>query len=308
MLYRLRRFAETRSQLWIRRIHRTAPLERAEHGPIFVSQLAAVYLDMYLLAVKSVGIWIKPSRCIVLSDGSLKPSHLRILRHHIPGIDVRDVDSVDVGHCPQGGCWERLVTCITESASAFVMQIDSDTVTYARPDAVLQCIRENRSFTMSGCLTDANDSSTRLMSRSEAADARRAEAAQSEHPHVQIAAETVLPRLPDAMGNHYIRGSAGYAGFGRGAITIGALEAFSTAMAGQIGPRWTEWGTEQVASNFVIANSSGGTVLPWPDYAGQKPGLPETHVMVHFTGEHRFGFGTYRRVGTRAMVLMSPSP
>jgi len=308
MLYRLRRFLETKSQLWLREIHNTPPLEGSGRGPVFVSQLAAVYVEMFLLAAKSMGVWIKPSRCIVLSDGTLRRSHERLLEQHLPNLEVRHLKDIDVGTCPRGGTWERLVTCVEESAGAFVLQIDSDTVTYDCPDAIMACLASNRSYTMSGCVTDSDRSRIRVMSLAEAAEVRQAELTMNNHPHVQIVAETSLPRIPTTLGSRYIRGSSGYAGFAAGQANLSELEEFSSAMSTLLGTRWREWGTEQVASNFIIANSPGGMVLPWPDYASQKPQLAEDQVAIHFTGEHRFAYGTYRRVGCRAMNLMKGPP
>ena len=38
-------------------------------------------------------------------------------------------------------------------------------------------------------------------------------------------------------------------------------------MTAELGSRWTEWGTEQVTSNYVVANSPEAMVLPYPKYA-----------------------------------------
>lgn len=309
MLYRLRRFLNTKKHGWLRDIRRTPPLTRDARGPIFVSQLASVYVDMYLLAVKSAALWVAPSRVVVLSDGSLTPSDLKLLRHHVPGLEVLRLEDVDVGPCPRGGTWERLTTCIALSRENFVLQIDSDTVTLREPRQVLDCIAENRSYTMSGCMSaEPGDPSTRIMSWQEAADARAAEAQQTDSPHIQILSETNLVGLPQALGACYIRGCSGFAGFARGAISEQQMYDFSSAMEQRLGARWHEWGTEQVSSNFLIANAPGGCVLEWPAYAGQMAGVTLASTMIHFTGEHRFNFGTYEMAASSIVTQLRRQP
>lgn len=305
MLYRLRRFFDTKKHRWLRDIRRTEPLPLDAQGPIFVSQLASVYVDMYLLAVKSVAQWIRPSRVVVLSDGSLTPADVRLLRSHVPNLEIRSLDDVELGPCPRGGTWERLATCLALSRENFVLQIDSDTVTLCEPRQLLECIAENRSYTMSGCMTTApNDPSTRLMTRQEAAEARAEEFRATDAPHVQVLSEVTLPSLPPALGAHYIRGCSGYAGFARGAISAEQMFEFSRAMEERLGQRWHEWGTEQVTSNFLIANSSEGCVLDWPAYAGQMRGITLESTMIHFTGAHRFDFGTYETAAARIVTQL----
>ena len=65
-------------------------------------------------------------------------------------------------------------------------------------------------------------------------------------------------------------------------------------MSAHLGQRWEEWGTEQIASNYVVANSSDATVLPSPKYTFHAPNRDLSQsTFVHFVGEWRFRGGTY---------------
>ena len=118
-----------------------------------------------------------------------------------------------------------------------------------------------------------------------------------ESNHVQILAERALEALPNAENCRYVRGCAGFTGFHRGAITIDDLNKFSSFMEKQIGrEKWHEWGSEQVASNYMIDNTENPMVLPIEFYPYWKLGLDlENARLVHFLGTHRFDGQAYAR-------------
>jgi hypothetical protein len=56
-----------------------------------------------------------------------------------------------------------------------------------------------------------------------------------------------------------------------------------------MGPRWTEWGSEQCASNFAVANSPNAVILHRPKYGNFGLKQPnETASFLHFFGTHRY--------------------
>ena len=60
--------------------------------------------------------------------------------------------------------------------------------------------------------------------------------------------------------------------------------------------RWNQWGSEQIASNYILANTPGATVLPFPRYACFEPHLwPGDHAFLLFIGVYRYNDGVYRR-------------
>lgn len=306
MFYRLRRWHAVHSQAWLREIRQTPPLRTESAGPVFVSQLGSVFTDMYLIAVKSVARWCPPSRVVILDDGTLGARDVALLRRHIPGVDIRAVRDVNVGRCPRGGTWERLVTCSDESRDRFVLQIDSDTVTPQQPEQVLDCVRSNVSYTMSGYVESVDpELAVRRLSLSDAAHVRSNEVAIGSEPHIQIAAEIAMERVTELAGSYYYRGCSGFAGFAAGAVTRPDIERYSLAMHAVLGERWSEWGTEQVTSNYVIANAPGSQVLEWPTYVGMMRGINEPPTrMIHFTGHERFSFGVYQRAAASAIQTL----
>ena len=303
MFYRLRRWLDTNRHGWARAVLSTPPLRLDPNGPVIVSQIGGVFTNLYLIAVKSLGSYIAPSRVIVVDDGSLSPRDRETITRHIPRAEFRLVSEIDVGRCPRGGCWERLATCIEASAERYVIQVDSDTVTTGRPDALLAAVRDNVSVTLTGHGAGADaDRATRRLTLAEAADERRAEFRDAATSHIQIVSETTMRDVASLAGSAYFRGCAGFAGYGRGAISWDDVERYSLAMESAIGPRWHEWGTEQVTSNFVIANAPGGTVLPWPAYINMSRGLDEAAArVIHFSGDLRFADGVYERAAKGAM-------
>jgi hypothetical protein len=111
------------------------------------------------------------------------------------------------------------------------------------------------------------------------------------------------------MGRRYVRGSAGFAGFARGGASRQDAEAFSAAMEASIGSRWNEWGTEQVASNYLVSNSPNGMALSWPKYACHFPDVEaKAATMMHFVGSWRWDHGTYSRWAKQVIgELMRPT-
>lgn len=261
-----------------------------------LSQTHDADLIMFLIAAKSFTRFIKPKGFVVVDDG-LSAKSRRILEDHLEGIQFIPSHEVDVGDCPRGGCWERLVTISRLCINHYIVQLDSDTVTTNTPTEVLECINMNRSFTLGtprhaplGRVCLPVQETSRF-------------ASDIESDHVQILAERVLEALPNAENCRYVRGCAGFTGFHRGAITIHDLEQFSSFMEKQIGrEKWHEWGSEQVTSNYMIANTENPMVLPIEFYPYWKPGLDlENAQLVHFLGIHRFKGQEYVRQAQAAI-------
>jgi hypothetical protein len=95
-----------------------------------------------------------------------------------------------------------------------------------------------------------------------------------------------------------------------------ALRRFSDGMWRLLGDRWTEWGSEQVGSNFVIANAGVPEELTPPKYVNFLPDLDHSRAaLIHFLGAHRYGGGVYARRATAAVESLraqfssaSPAP
>ena len=106
----------------------------------------------------------------------------------------------------------------------------------------------------------------------------------------------------------YVRGSAAFAGFAAGSFSVSELEDFSQKMTDIMGEDWTRWGTEQLTSNFLVANSPSSKMLPFPKYTGYYPlhniSYDNSHFM-HFAGHNRWKNGLYIRHAKRIVRTMS---
>ncbi|WP_376087631.1 hypothetical protein ACE7GA_14620 [Roseomonas sp. CCTCC AB2023176] len=297
MLYRLRRtLHRVVFDAAVRGVLSTPPV-RLRAAPLrVVTMLSSQDLRMYLVAIKSFYRFLPGGGVTVMDDGSLTPADHAALRHHVPGIEIMPLLSVNTGICPRGNCWERLLHILDLSRDGYVIQMDSDVLTVAPVPEVVAAIESNTAFTL------GSEAGTAVVSLDEAG----ARAATMHEGLTQVRAERLLPGLPADMGRRYIRGSAGFAGFARGGSSRAAAEAFSGAMAERMGQRWTEWGTEQVASNYLVANSRGGLVLPWPAYCCFYPGVDhDSAALLHFIGTWRYRSGVFVRGARRVVRALS---
>jgi hypothetical protein len=100
----------------------------------------------------------------------------------------------------------------------------------------------------------------------------------------------------------YIRGCAAFAGFPKQQVTLDSLHEFSRQVIHEIGyEKWSSWGSEQVASNVMVAQSLHPIVLPWPRYQNYK--FPEPYkggelsaALIHFIGSNRFSDRLYEKL------------
>ena len=283
-----RRLARKLNGLALRRVLTTPPLVMQRDGPVMLSMLCHRDVNMYLTSFKSFYRHLPGGRAVIVDDGSLTAEDRAVLTHHIPDLTFIDIAAVERGPCPAGGTWERLLAVIDASATDYVIQLDADCVTVGPIPEVIEACRANRAFTLAG-------EDTTVLTTAKTASQR------GPHRHVQAAAEIALGGLPDAETAHYVRGCSGFTGFPRGGVKRETLYAFSDYMAGKLGPRWTEWGTEQFSSNFVLANCPGMQVLPWNRYCSYQGAPVEGVAFYHFIGTWRYDGGLYTRVAKRAI-------
>lgn len=285
MFYRVRQRAKkTWFNIRCKDIFRTPRLESPPSGVVIVSMISHYDLAMYLVAIKSLIKALGGVETLVVDDGTLTEADANVVASHVSPLRMVDVGDVHCGKCPKGGCWERLRVISENIGQNYVIQMDSDTVTLGAIPEVLSCIKENRSFTL-GTGMGKNIVPAREISR---------EMRAFKSDYVQVLAEQNLEQLENAKELRYVRGCAGFAGFARGSFEWSRVEGLSQSMEQLIGGKWSEWGSEQVASNFIIANSEGARVLPYPKYANFSPGVPhEESSFLHFIGPTRFRNGVY---------------
>lgn len=290
----LRRRVDRRWFNWrCRHVFDTPPLRcDPQSKVVVVSQLYSPDVTMYLLAAKSFARFVTPSAFVIVDDG-LTPDERAVLGRHLDQVSfVRSAD-VATGVCPRGGCWERLLTLSAQNEAHYTIQLDADTLTISPPREVLQCIAEDRTFTL------GTPTGRHLVTAAEAT----AYADQHIYDHVQSHAERALANLPDAAHIKYVRGCAGFTGFARGSLARSGIEHFAQALAALIGKdRFAQWGSEQVTSNLMAANAPGALVLPVDTYPFWAPNLPVDRLsLIHFFGTYRYLQGTYLRLSLQVI-------
>jgi hypothetical protein len=170
--------------------------------------------------------------------------------------------------------------------------MDADTLTRGAISEVLECYRDNRAFTL------GTSSGQKIVSLEEAAFERSRDSSS----HVQAMAERSFDRLPSKESLRYICGCSGFAGFPRGLVDRESAARFSRNMCELIGTKWSEWGSEQVTSNYVVANTPGAVVLTFPKYASYNPRIDVAHsAFLHFIGSWRFRNNVYAQESLRTI-------
>jgi hypothetical protein len=255
---------------------------------------------MYLLAAKSFcrQLGLTP-KIVVLNDGSLTAQDAALIGAHLLQAEIVSIASIDTQGCPKGSCWERLLLISELAQSSYVVQLDCDTLTVSRIEEVAACITANRSFTLLG------DKSYPQVEAMQDAWARLKD---NPSPMVQAVCERSFDLLPESGELKYLRGNAGFTGFAKGSIDRSKVQWFSDRMRALVGAKWNEWGSEQVASNLLIANSEGSYPLPAPKYLSYwaHPDVAyESAAFLHFIGPYRYAHGFYLRRGREAIAALA---
>lgn len=264
----------------------TPPLQMQPGNITILSMVQRQDLNMYLGAIKSLYLALGRGGVITVNDGSLSVRQIDMLRQQIPLLEIVPLESINVGRCPRGGTWERLALIHELSRSKYVIQVDADTLTLGSAKAVRDAVGQNISF---GLGTSRGRAVVPIMGVSDWAK-------NIDSNDISIRAEREMWGLRGASDLKYLRGSSGFAGFARGSLSLDQLEDFSDQMRSLLGRGWDEWGSEQIASNFTIANTPNAIVLPYPDYSCYYPHSKKNyhnHEFVHFIGSHRHDNGLY---------------
>ena len=278
------------------KVRDTAPLTLAyREDLVFVSQVYHNAMDMSLLALKSFAKFMPAGRFELIDDGSLTSDDYAVLKQHLVNVKITHIDKIEVGNCPRGGTWERLVHILELSKTAYVIQVDTDTLTIGALPEVYNFICNNQAFTIGNPMWP-EAVPTEYMS---------AVAKAWQGTHVQVKTEEQLSALESIDLNRYLRGCSAFTGFPRGALNFKTLESLSNELKNKIGSKkWNEWGSEQVSSSIMISLCEGAQLLPWPKY--MNFGFPETGLtktqdykgkisLIHFIGSNRFDGRVYER-------------
>ena len=294
----LRRLREHHFLREIRPVLETPPITARADGLVLFSMIGTRVLLPYLVAIKSLHHHLQRGRVVILDDGTLTDEDRAILGVHCDSPRIISIADVDTGPCPRGGTWERLLTILDLRHDDYVIQLDSDTVCIGAVPEVRDCVENGRSFTLRG------DADAEILPIEEIA--RR----HGNHPrvHVQAAVESRMDQVTIAGREslRYVRGCSGFTGFAPETSGRALAEQFSAAAEALLGgEKWSEWGSEQVTSNFVTANSDGAQMLPYDRYLNYwLDDVPPDARFIHFIGTYRFHRGAYLRAARSAIAAM----
>lgn len=281
----------------VRRILDTPPIEPKDDGVILFSMIGTAVLLPYLVAVKSLHAQLQRGRVMLLDDGTLTDADKAVLAQHVGNPAILTFADIETAPCPMGNCWERLLAILDVRREHYVIQLDSDTVTLGPVPEVAAAIAENRSFTLGGGVEDVAHGFMTVpqMIRDIYPDGPL-------YPHIQSVIESALRDVPGADELRYIRGCAGFAGFSQSAGGRALAERFAVDAGRAVGPRFNEWGSEQAASNFVVANDPDAIQLPYDRYTNHwEDALPPDPAFIHYIGTYRYDRGSYVASTERAI-------
>jgi len=290
----LRKIQRALYNLRCKRVLDTAPLQIRDNGVTILSMVCHRDMIMYLVAAKSFYRRLGFGSFVIIDDGSLTPGDREILEYHLGLPRMIHKDVVSTLGCPKGGTWERLLKILDLTHSSYVIQLDADTLTLGSIEAVKNCVQENASFTLGTkegqffvSVTDAAESAQKVPGT-----------------HLQDVAERSLRHLRGSESLKYVRGCSGFAGFAKGSASREKAVEFSKQMTTLLSARWSEWGSEQVTSNYIVANSSKAAVLPYPAYCAYRTDSSLEGVeFLHFLGSARYERGVYSRL-SRSIIDM----
>lgn len=302
--YRLRKYlANSRFYRQTRRILDTPPIAYKDAPVTIVSMVENMDVQMYILAIKALYRRLGRGKIVAIINRNLPQADRDLIQRHLVKVEFHILEDLPTGRCQRGGTWERVIFCVNRSATDYVIQIDADVLCFRPIDEVIQCVDQNRAFTIAEGLPIQP-----LPDWVEKGIARN-------YDHITNMFEVRSREFPDADKWLYVRGSSGFAGFAKGAVTFDLLQTFHDGGVKVHGPRWKEWGTEQIASNFTVANSPNSIPLPYPKYATfepeyaifQKKGITSDMSVLHFIGMFRFDLGVYPKLANQEIDAMLQS-
>lgn len=295
-----RRLGERRFLAAAKGVLDTPPCRGKEDGLVIYSMIGTRVLYPYLLAAKSLHAHMPRGRFAILDDGTLTAQDKDVLRRHLDDPQIF-APEVDTRECPTYSSWKRLFVLLDLRKTNYVIQLDSDTITRAPVPLLEELIDAKRDFILKG------EAATRFMTLAETSALARANPALSRPPvHVQLAMEAQMEhvRIPGREDLRYSRGCAGFAGFAPDPSGTELAERFSAEAVRLLGyDHWKQWGSEQVTSNFLIAQRPDAALLPYDRYCNfWNEAVPDEMAFVHFIGTYRYHGGVYRRMARETIA------
>lgn len=290
------RFEKTAAQ-----VRATAPVSyRYDDSVKVVSMVGHSSVDMYLLAAKSFMANLGYGSIEAINDGSLTDADLALIKHHIPHITFFNAADVNTYDSPDYISWKRLYRAQALAENAYVIQLDSDTITLSPAIYVNHCVKHNIGFVIGSDKWSVGVD----------VEYMRDLCAQWQPTHVQPLAEQSFHKVPFFDGSFpYLRGCAGFAGYPKQFATVDEIRTLSLALEEHVGPEWRRWGSEQTTTLSLISKTPNAVMLPWPTY--QNYNFPTVNedcagaTVVHFIGSNRFSDNTYTRLAKKVIKALS---
>ena len=280
----------------VRQVLSTRPVVQGELPFLLLSMVQKRDVESYLVAVKSFARFANPERIVVVCDPSIDDQDRAIFKQHVPHIELRRADEFTHLSMPRGGTWERLFAISGFVRDHYVVQLDADTLTMQPIPEVIDAIRSGYGFVL------VENGATPL--KSLAATRENAMPWMVPGAHIQGIAETEMVNVGLPENARYVRGCSGFTGFPRSLQMQDTMIDFSRRMTEKLGEDWKRWGTEQVTSNYLVANAPGTIPLPFPKYGTPDCATGAT-AFFHFIGSMRFINNKYARTSQQAIRQIS---
>ena len=277
----------------------TAPLSKGELPFLLLSMVQKRDVVPYLVAAKTFTRFLNPSRIVVVCDPSIDDADRAVLSAHIPHIELRRADEFTDPRIPRGGTWERLYAIAHYTELSYVIQLDADTVTTQTVAEVLAAVQADTAFT----LVESQHTLIKPLTEVRTITLPKVKP----DSHIQRKAEAIMATVGLPAEATYIRGCSGFAGFPKRTTMREEMLDFSGRMFAALGEDWKRWGTEQVTSNYLVANSPGALALPFPKFGTPNLATADT-AFYHFIGSMRFINNQYGKTSERAIALLAGAP
>lgn len=275
-----------------RRVLQTPPLKPGTMPYTLLSMVHTRDVLSYLVSVKSFVRYANPRRIVVVCDPTINEADRAMLKAHVPHIELRSADEFTDPAIPRGGCWERLYAISEYNPHSYVVQLDADTVTTRPIPEIISAIENGQGFVLGEL------AGQKLLTLQ--ACSARATPLLKDDAHIQTRTEAIMAQVGLPENALYVRGCAGFTGFPANIDMRKNLLDFSAKMTTAQGALWKSWGTEQVTSNYLVANAPGTRVLPFPKYGTPDQASDET-AFLHFIGSLRFINGQYEKCASNAI-------
>lgn len=290
------RFNRLLFQRAVKGILDTPPVRRGEKPFAALSMVHHRDVLPYLLAIKTFAYYASPERIFLIADPTLDETDRKILRQHIPYLEIREAKDFRRPSLPVGGTWERLSAISVLCQEVSIVQLDADTMTFGYPKEVVDAMSANRSFII------RSEQGVEIQPLDAAAEYGKKLLRSSNH--IQADSEARLTELKNWRTYRYVRGCSGFTGFSKAAINEESLSELSVSMRAIHGTRWDEWGTEQVSSNLLAASAENSFLLSHPNYCNADWCTNDT-IVAHYIGYARYINRNYEYKAKEAVKVLT---